>query len=826
MTDLKRGDDPQGRFTNPPLPLAEGNNAPRTTDAQLKSGRAPVTILGAQMVRGEGPLFPVSQGPSPSAILAEATAPVAGRGGRSSSRKPAASQSAKAAVSTDWKTEAFATMAIRLDKVLGGPTAKAFLALNCETVGDLLHLLPRHLMSGTDVTNIADLIGENRGSEEYVAVLARVGKHSITGQAPKQRLEVHLTDGRVWLTATFFGRLPLLQYWDSVLDRSTRGIFAGKLGWFNKLPQLTHPAFAMICPDGLVGSEKSMKLVSRMATDSFLGLYPQTSKLPTWAVAECIDLALDLVTGLSDPLPAWVREEAGLCELEQALRQVHLPTSTDSFEQGKKRLLFDEAFATQVAMAYRREDASTHTAVARMDPGSGLVAALDARLPFELTAEQVQAGVQISADLARTRPMQRLLQGEVGSGKTVVALRAMLTVVDTGGQAVLIAPTEVLAQQHTYSVRALLGDLATSDMLSGGQGTDVVLLTGSMTASVKADVLGRIASGQAGIIIGTHALLSRGVTFHDLGLVVVDEQHRFGVEQRTSLLDQAAARPHVLVMTATPIPRSVAMTIFGDLDVSTLTQIPTGRAEVTTTVVDVAARPAWVDRAWARVSEEVAKGRQVYIVAPRIDPSGGKEGSSVLELASSLSRGPLHGLRIAVLHGRLPGSEKTEIMARFGAGDLDVLVATSMIEVGVDQPNASMMVISDAERFGISQLHQLRGRIGRGAHPGVCLLLTNAAEGTPARQRLDMVAHTRDGFALAETDLAQRREGDVLGMSQSGRRSSLKLLRVLDHVEIIVQARHIADEVVRRDPGMSHPGIADYVADIESRADADLDEST
>jgi len=725
----------------------------------------------------------------------------------------------------EWKTRAFAELATPLDKVLGAETAKAFLGLSCTTLGDLLRLLPRHLMSGTDVTDIRSLIADNRGREEYVAVLARVAGVALRGQSPRQRLEVRLTDGQGWLTATFFGRPPLLAYWERILDKSKRGIFAGKLGWFNDSPQLAHPGFVMITDEGFVGSVQNTKMAARVSGSSFIGLYPQTAKLPTWTVAESIDLGLTHLQGVPDPLPDWVRRTVGAYGMAEAFLAVHQPTSLEAFERGRWRLLFDEAFAAQVAMAYRRHDASTYTARPRPSLETGLRADFDARLPFALTDEQIEVGRTIASDLAQPRPMQRLLQGEVGSGKTVVALRAMLTVVDAGGQAVLLAPTEVLAQQHAYTVQHLMGDLAGGGLLASGPSTEVVLLTGSMTASAKGDAIAKIASGQAGIVIGTHALLSRGVGFHDLGLVVVDEQHRFGVEQRNALVTQEAARPHVLVMTATPIPRSVAMTIFGDLDLSTLTHTPPGRAEVATTVVDVAQRPMWVDRAWARVREEVGRGQQVYIVAPRIDPADGAEGASVVELADRLAAGPLRGLRLAVLHGRLPASEKTDVMARFTAGTVDVLVATSMIEVGVDQPNASMMVVSDAERFGISQLHQLRGRIGRGAYPGVCLLLTNAEAGTPARERLEAVARTRDGFALAQTDLAERREGDVLGLSQSGKRSSLRLLRVLDHADIIEAARQVAEQIVQRDPDLTDPGVSDYVAEIEARGEAELDEA-
>ena len=726
----------------------------------------------------------------------------------------------------EWKTRAFAELATPLGKVVGADSAKAFLALGCETLGDLLHLVPRHLMSGTDLTDIKVLIDNHMGSDEFVALVARVAKVERKGDPPKERLEVRLTDGSNWVRVTFFGQRRYIDYWERFLRQEGRGIFAGKLTWFAGTPQLANPAFVMLTDGGYSGPEKNFRIADRVRRSSFVGIYPQTAKLPTWAVAETMEVALARVIGMRDPLPTWIRERLRLPSLEAAFHNVHEPQDRSAYELGKKRLLFDEAFATQVAMAYRRADASRHTAQPRQGRSGGIAEAFDARLPFQLTDDQLAVGETLAAELAGARPMQRLLQGEVGSGKTVVALRAMLRVVDAGGQAVLMAPTEVLAQQHAYTIAALMGDLAGGALLRDGPSTDVVLLTGSMTAPAKGQAAERIASGQAGIVIGTHALLSSGIRFHDLGLVVVDEQHRFGVEQRNALAATTPARPHVLVMTATPIPRSVAMTIFGDLDLSTLTRVPPGRAGVTTTVVDVALRPAWVDRAWQRAREEVGKGRQVYIVAPRIDSTEGRQGASVVDLAKQLAAGPLQGLRLAVLHGRLPAGEKTDIMARFSAGQIDVLVATSLIEVGLDQPGASMMVIMDAERFGISQLHQLRGRIGRGSYPGVCLLLTGAPEESPARRRLAAVAATRDGFELAQADLAQRREGDVLGMTQAGRRTSLRLLRVIDHADIIEMARGVAREVVEGDPDMTDPGIADYVAEIESRSQAELDEAT
>jgi ATP-dependent DNA helicase RecG len=436
--------------------------------------------------------------------------------------------------------------------------------------------------------------------------------------------------------------------------------------------------------------------------------------------------------------------------------------------------------------------------------------------------------------------MHRLLQGEVGSGKTVVALRAMLQVIDGGGQAALLAPTEVLAQQHHRSIRTALGDLAEAGMLGGAtDGTRVRLLTGSLGAAQRRDALQDAASGDAGILIGTHALLEERVAFADLGLVVVDEQHRFGVEQRAALSQKTGTlRPHVLVMTATPIPRTIAMTVFGDLETSTLSELPAGRQPIQTAVVPSAQRPQWLQRSWQRVREEVARGHQAYVVCARIgddgpgadglddgagaggvEPGTGEEegaddssagttrrlprpAQSAVDVHSELAAGPLTGLRVELLHGRLAPDDKDDIMRRFAAGDLDVLVATTVIEVGVDVPNATVMVVMDADRFGVSQLHQLRGRVGRGSEEGLCLLVTDLPPGHPGRRRLDAVAATNDGFALSRLDVSLRREGDVLGARQSGRRSSLRLLSVVDDEELILQARDTAANVVAADPSL------------------------
>ncbi|HKS50666.1 MAG TPA: ATP-dependent DNA helicase RecG, partial [Pseudonocardiaceae bacterium] len=449
-------------------------------------------------------------------------------------------------------------------------------------------------------------------------------------------------------------------------------------------------------------------------------------------------------------------------------------------------------------------------------------------------------GAVLAAELAGEHPMNRLLQGEVGSGKTVVALRAMLQVVDAGRQAALLAPTEVLAAQHARSLQEMLGAHGRAGELgSAQQATRTALLTGSMPARARKQALLDAASGAAGIVVGTHALIQDRVSFADLGLVVVDEQHRFGVEQRDALRARAldGTSPHVLVMTATPIPRTVAMTVYGDLEVSALRELPHGRSTISTTVVPVGEKPSWLDRVWQRITEEVAAGRQAYVVCPRI---GGEDAASegapngqdgeddtrpplaVLELAPQLAEGPLASLRLGILHGRLPGDDKDAAMRSFASGEIDVLVATTVVEVGVDVPNATVMVIMDAQQFGISQLHQLRGRVGRGAHPGLCLLVTDSPPGSAARERLDAVAATSDGFELARLDLELRREGDVLGAMQSGRRSGLKLLSLLRDEDLIMVARQAATQLIQSDPDLTaHPELARLTGDLldEQRAE-------
>ncbi|MET0415937.1 MAG: ATP-dependent DNA helicase RecG, partial [Actinoplanes sp.] len=608
-----------------------------------------------------------------------------------------------------------------------------------------------------------------------------------------------------------------------------RGIFVGKVSRFKDHWQLTHPQVV------LFGSaEEDAAQLSLDAIGEFYPIYPLTKGVDSWDIQRAVAFALTVVDDVPDLIPEVVREEYHLLDVRTALEQIHNPHDYGQISSAQRRFRFEEALVTQLVLARRRRAVRELGAQARTG-GGGLLAEFDSRLPFELTAGQREIGAQIEEDLAQPHPMNRLLQGEVGSGKTLVALRAMLRTVDSGGQAALLAPTEVLATQHYRGIGAQLGALGRAGELDGDPaGTQLTLVTGSLGAAARRQALAKVADGTAGIVVGTHALLYEGVDFHDLGLVVVDEQHRFGVEQRDALRAKAARPPHVLVMTATPIPRTVAMTVYGDLETSTLSQLPRGRSPIASHVVPPE-RPAFLDRAWRRLREEVQKGHQAYVVCPRIGDGGAEEEEppndneparrpplAVTEVAPLLAEGPLAGLRIGVLHGKLPADEKDAVMRSFAGGDLDVLVATTVIEVGVDVPNATVMIIMDADRFGVSQLHQLRGRVGRGSAPGICLLVTESVEGTPARERLDAVASTTDGFKLSEIDLEQRREGDVLGASQSGRHSHLRLLSLLRDAKLITDARAEATELVGDDPDLTrHPALAASVAALvdEERAE-------
>ncbi|MFE0353142.1 ATP-dependent DNA helicase RecG [Streptomyces nigra] len=705
-----------------------------------------------------------------------------------------------------------------LKKVLGPPTAKVMAEhLGLHTVGDLLHHYPRRYEERGQLTHLADL-----PMDEHVTVVAMVADarlHSFaSAKAPRgkgQRLEVTITDGSGRLQLVFFGNGVHKPHKE--LLPGTRAMFAGKVSVFNRRLQLAHPAYELLRDD------------SEGAVESWAGalipLYPATAKLESWKIGKAIQTVLPSAQEAVDPLPESLREGRGLVPLPEALLKIHRPHTKADIEDARARLKWDEAFVLQVALARRRHADAQLPAVARRPAPDGLLTAFDARLPFTLTEGQQQVSREIFADLATEHPMHRLLQGEVGSGKTMVALRAMLAVVDAGGQAAMLAPTEVLAQQHHRSIVEMMGELAEGGMLGGAEhATKVVLLTGSMGAAARRQALLDLVTGEAGIVIGTHALIEDKVQFHDLGLVVVDEQHRFGVEQRDALRGKGKQPPHLLVMTATPIPRTVAMTVFGDLETSVLDQLPAGRSPIASHVVPAADKPHFLARAWQRVREEVENGHQAYVVCPRIgdeedDPKKGKAKSpedeaekrpplAVLDVAEQLAKGPLQGLSVEVLHGRMHPDDKDAVMRRFAAGDTDVLVATTVIEVGVNVPNATAMVIMDADRFGVSQLHQLRGRVGRGSAPGLCLLVTEMPEASPARQRLGAVASTLDGFELSRIDLEQRREGDVLGQAQSGARTSLRMLAVIEDEEIIAEARQEAAALVERDPELTGlPGL-------------------
>jgi ATP-dependent DNA helicase RecG len=727
--------------------------------------------------------------------------------------------------------------------------------LGLRTAGDLLRHYPRRYYTRGELTPLDSLT-----EGDHVTVLARVATSGVVGpngmtpeqaraaqararsrgaKAPVSRLEVIVTDGTGKLQLTFFAGV---HFHAKELQPGTLALFAGTVSSYRGRRQLVHPEYELL-PESATDDRMTTEFAEEFARE-LIPVYPASAKLTSWTISRYIGAILDKLDGGADPLPAEVRERHDLWPRELAIRAIHRPTDRKELNNAVKRLKWDEAFTMQAALAQRRHAAAAMPAVPRPPIEDGIAAAFDQRLPFSLTDGQQAVGAVIAHDLACAFPMNRLLQGEVGSGKTIVAVRAMLQVVDAGGQAALLAPTEVLAQQHYRSISALLGPLGAGGTLSAGeQATRVALLTGSTGVRARRSTLSDVFTGDAGLLIGTHALLEDQVQFADLGLVVIDEQHRFGVEQRDALREKArGARPHVLVMTATPIPRTVAMTVFGDLEVSTLSELPAGRSPIATHVVPAVERPHYLDRAWQRVREEIAAGRQAYVVCPRIgdadddgdgadapppdaDASAGQQAAggqearrpplAVLDVAPELAQGPLAGLRVAVMHGRLVPDEKDRVMTAFAAGEVDVLVSTTVIEVGVDVPNATAMVIMDAERFGVSQLHQLRGRVGRGPNPGVCLLVTEAPPAGPARERLDAVAATGDGFQLSRLDLQQRREGDVLGSAQAGRRSSLKLLRLLSDEDLIASAREEANALVAADPELhSHQALKETIDDF------------
>ena len=717
-----------------------------------------------------------------------------------------------------------ASLSTRLTNIVGDRTAQVLeKSFGITTVNELLRHYPRRYVVRGELTDISTLL-----ADDEVTILAEIQAVNLRRANGKNILEVVVTDGSAKLSLTFFN-----QAWrEKDLKVGRVGLFAGKVGVFKGRRQLSHPDYQLI-PDG-----NDVDAAVAEFAGKFLPVYPATSKLPSWKVMQCVNLALESIDDLPDYLPTEIAQEFKYPNLKKAFLDIHQPPDLDSAENARQRLTFDEALLLQLLLGQRRNEILKLSTKSRTPNTPVLVAAFEAKLPFKYTAGQIEINAEIEKDLSNKYPMHRLLQGEVGSGKTVVALRAMLSVVDSSGQAALLAPTEVLAQQHYRTITKLLGELAQAGTLQAGAiGTQVELLTGSLTAASKKEIHAKLASGQTGIVIGTHALISDGVAFDDLGLVIVDEQHRFGVEQRDALRMKAKQPPHLLVMTATPIPRTVAMTVFGDLDISTLRELPGGRVAITTHLIPVLEKPHFLNRAWERVKEEADKGHQIYIVAPRIvNPSkkltereivaaqllgeellDNEEMTAVEELAPQLATGALQGLKIAVLHGRLSSEVKEQTMSAFARGEIQVLVATTVIEVGVDVPNASMMVIMDADRFGVSQLHQLRGRVGRGSVAGLCLLVSNAQEDSQSMNRLKSVAATLDGFELARIDLEQRKEGDVLGRSQSGGKSHLRLLRVLRDEDLIQRAREVALKILAINSEMDHlPELKNEVAKLQS----------
>ncbi len=703
------------------------------------------------------------------------------------------------------------SLASRLDGAVGGKTATAFdKAFGVTTVGELLEHYPRRYARRGELTPIATLpLGEP------VTIVAEVVSASERRMQNRRGslLEVVISDGDGRMSLTFFNQPWRLKD----LTPGRRGIFSGKVGEYRRQTQLTNPDYELF--DDIAEARAEAEVTAKRP----IPIYPATSTVPSTLVQKTIALVLDGLGEIDDPLPEDLRARRGLLGARAALERIHRPESDDDIPPAVETLRMQEAFVLQTALLQQRQFVRALSAAKRPAAPGGLLERFDAILPFELTPDQQSVGAQLAADLVGGWPMNRLVQGEVGSGKTLVALRAMLQVAESGGQSALIAPTEVLAGQHLRSIARMLGPQLAPELMP-------TLLTGQMPAAERRKAALRVASGQARIVVGTHALLSATTTFADLGFVVVDEQHRFGVDQREALRSKGDS-PHTLVLTATPIPRTVAMTVFGDLDVSTIRTMPAGRAGIQSFVAPLAEKPGWFARVWDRVAEEVALGRQAFVVCPAIDAEqvsadgksdepadapaaasgeGNRTRWGVVQVEALLSRLPSFAdIRVQILHGKMASDEKDAAMQAFARGDIDVLVATTVIEVGVDVPNASTMVILEADRFGVSQLHQLRGRVGRGGLPGLCLLVTEASPGTSARSRVEAVAATLDGFALAEVDLELRGEGDVLGGAQSGARSSLRLLRVVTDAALITEARAEGERVLADDPALQrHPGLA------------------
>ena len=712
-----------------------------------------------------------------------------------------------------------------LDRLIGDKTAKALAKnLGIKTAADLLQHYPRRYSSRGELTPISEIpVGE---TVTLVADVVEVYERRMKGKSGVI-LEVKLTDGHGFVTATFFNQAWRAQK----LRPGVRGLWAGKIGSYQNKLQLSHPDYE------LFGDEIEDEVAKAWA-ELPIPIYPASSTCSTWMIQRAMRVVLDVIPIIEDEVPEDLRKKHDLLELHDAIVKIHQPANMGDWMAARDTLRYHEAFILQSTLVKRRIENKHQKSTSRVSVENGYLSQFDAGLPFTLTNGQVTIGQDISEDLSQSHPMNRLLQGEVGSGKTLVAVRAMLTVADSQGQSALLAPTEVLAAQHYKSIERTLGPKLTKEL-------GLTLLTGQLNAADKKTALLNLVSGKAKIVVGTHALFASKVEFFDLGLIVIDEQHRFGVDQREALRLKGKLPPHVLTMTATPIPRTLAVTVFGDLDVSILTELPAGRQAITSHVI-TDDQPALVARVWQRVAEEVSNGRQAFVVCPRIDESdegeeliasGGaaqedeeflEEGktpkpkrplAAAISVAEALKKNPaLQGLKISVLHGRQSSEEKNEIMTAFSNKEIDILVSTTVIEVGVDVPNATTMVILDADRFGVSQLHQLRGRVGRGGLPGLCLMLTSAEQDSLALERVQAVAATIDGFKLSEIDLELRREGDVLGASQSGGRSSLKLLRVLADSKMIQEAREEVIQLFEGDPTLEkHTSLAQCLDQLDKQ---------
>ena len=678
---------------------------------------------------------------------------------------------------------------------VGEKRTKGLSEMGIETVLDLLTHYPRRYIDRTAQVTIRDL---KLGEESLVLATVRRNESRRTRNG-RSLVEIDVADGSGFLKVSFFN-----QPWRAKqLPVGTEVALFGKVDSFKGTRQMTSPVV------DLVGSK----------TGKVVPLYPQSEKsgLTTWELADWVTEALERSGDFVEPLPARFADEIDLVHRTWAMHQVHSPESMGAAHAARKRLAFDELLRLQLVLVMRKRaverDAQGIMHEGADSEGNGaMVATFHASLPFPLTGAQRRAIAEIGRDMASPQPMHRLLQGDVGAGKTLVAVSAALMAIQAGHQAALMAPTEVLAEQHYFGIRDLMAkaDLHVTEEgnLMGQRPVTVKLLTNRTTAAERRELFAALQAGTIDLLIGTHALISEGVTFGDLGMVVIDEQHRFGVEQRSALKAKGNGRdPDVLVMTATPIPRTAAMTVYGDLDSTILDELPPGRTPIFTHWARTDMEEA---NCYTHVREEVEAGRQAYVVCPLVDESEKIQAKSATETLEELGGGYLQGLRLGLLHGQMPSALKESTMNDFRARKIDVLVATTVIEVGVDVPNATVMVIQDADRFGIAQLHQLRGRVGRSAQKSFCYLLADPST-TDGEERLKAIEASTDGFELAEIDLELRGEGTILGTRQKGR-TDLKLASLRRDKKLVVEARRVATEIVNSDPELAnHPELKDEI---------------